>query len=643
MALQAYQIDEFKGIDQSRSENRLSPSYSPDAQNMDTENGDLAVAKGYVPHFQELVPGEERIRRMYLWHSATEDRFIVIAGNTVYRYMPEAEDAPASWISIYEYQETLTSDNWDFEEMRIGEVDHLIIANGQTQMIKWDGTNQAVLFGSGEFVYEGTLASFAHNVPKAVSVQYTESGAVGTVTLTMPTGWSYTAGAELAFTAQAAISLGITSMRAVIGSNTYDLDYVPAWLAGETAVIKLISATEAEHSSTVYGIMGVTLNSPIDVDWKQRALDVGLRIGEYFYPISELTDDRLIATLKEPATDTFEIGQEVKVRGGVSDRPVSFIEMHYSRLFSAGDPEHPSRLYWSQPPGDTRTIEDWSQDEFSDITSGGHVEVGNTASDPIVGLCSLSNQLLIFKETSIYRLLGDRPNNYRLTHVNLSTERMVNTALVAYGDVPFWLTRSGMYFHDGQKAVLSGAARQIRQLLAGADLARCKAVENRARLYFTLRRGDGEYNDSIIVYDMTDRTYMLRNGFHVIDLCAYDGTLYMINERRRVYRFGEGDDYDGEPIDAYWTTPMTDLSAKSVSKEKPLLMLRGVGATIIVEYTVSASRQEKVTIMPPEETTVRREYLKNLGKAFRFRIRNENGSYFRLTGGIEVSFNKWGD
>ena len=45
-------IKQFRGIDQSVSENDMSLSYSPDACNMETENGDLAVAKGYVKHMK---------------------------------------------------------------------------------------------------------------------------------------------------------------------------------------------------------------------------------------------------------------------------------------------------------------------------------------------------------------------------------------------------------------------------------------------------------------------------------------------------------------------------------------------------------------------------------------------------------------
>ncbi|MBQ2770157.1 MAG: hypothetical protein IJF41_02865, partial [Clostridia bacterium] len=100
-------------------------------------------------------------------------------------------------------------------------------------------------------------------------------------------------------------------------------------------------------------------------------------------------------------TDTAEpFGSEENL----SDRPVSMVELYNSRLFAAGDPAHPARLFWSAIPGEERSIEDWSSAEESENVGGGHVEVGSD-SEPITAIAALSNQLVIFKRSSLYRLL----------------------------------------------------------------------------------------------------------------------------------------------------------------------------------------------------------------------------------------------
>lgn len=792
-------IKQFRGIDQSVSENDMSLSYSPDACNMETENGDLAVANGYVKHIDAAIPGTETIYRMYYWRKGSDTRILVAAGSNLYAWQGEA------WVTIYTYPETITSTEWDFVEARMGDDDYLIIANGQSQLVKWNGGATAEAFGSGEWVYEGAVSSVGYNVPKATNVvyddkvgvytltmedwtyaangrvaflitdvksvatsikanigehthaietlptwesgdlveltltnektatqkvhkkgtaTYAESGTEGiyTVTmadtawayaadceiafvvtaiksadtittfkvkigtntytlsaaptwkvndiavvkltsttagtaqavacpsvvtyadrnglyrLTMPTGWTYSEGQEIAFDITSTISVNVTELKIAIGDNTYCMNYVPNWVTGDTAVVKLTSPSKAEYSLTEYGISTMTLNAAIDEDWKQRTINVGLRIKDVTRKVSAVSEDRLTITLETPCFDEIAVGDEAKLRGEVSNMHVKYAEMHFSRLFTAGDPAHPSRLYWSQPPGDTRTIEDWSMDDDSTSAGGGHTDIGNTSSDAIVGLCSLSNQLLIFKESSIYRLLGATPDEYRVVTVNMKTERMYNSGLVKYGDTPFWIARSGMYYHDGSQGKLAGAAKRIRYLLQNASLANMKAAESRDKLYFTCRRGNGTLDDSIIVYNMVEQTYMLRNGFNIIDICAFDGTVYIINDSRFVCRFEEGTTYDGAPIEAYWKTPKTDLNAKGIDKQPRKIHLRGTGGVILLTYKAGIFSKTERYLMKQREEEVLTIVMQNLGRTLQLTIANESGSFFRLIGGVEIEY-----
>lgn len=794
-------IKQFRGIDQSVSENDMSLSYSPDACNMETENGDLAVAKGYVKHISTAIPGTGTIYRMYYWRKGADTHILVAAGSNLYAWQDGA------WITIYTYTEAITATEWDFVEARMGDDDYLLIANGQSQLVKWDGGATAEAFGSGEWVYEGTVASVGYNIPKATNVTYddkvgvytltmenwtyaaggrvaflitdvksvatsikanigehthaietlptwesgniveltltdvktatqkvhkkgtatyAESGTTGTYTvvmdvtdpvwayaanceiafvvpavksadtittfkvvigtgtytmsaaptwkvndiavvkltgatactaqavacpsvvtyadrngvykLTMPDGWMHNDGQEIAFDITSTISVNVTELKLAIGDNTYCMNYVPGWVTGDKAVVKLASSSKAEYSLTEYGISTVTLNAAISADWKQRAINVGLRIKDVTRKVSAVSENRLTVTLEKPCIDEIAAGDTAKLRGEVSNMHVKYTEMHFSRLFAAGDPDHPSRLYWSQPPGDTRTIEDWSMDDDSTSAGGGHTDVGNTSSDAIVGLCSLSNQLLIFKESSIYRLLGASPDEYRVVPVNMKTERMYNSGLVKYGDTPFWIARSGMYYHDGSQGRLAGAAKRIRYLLQNASLSTMKSAECRDKLYFTCKRGNGTLDDSIIVYNMVEQTYMLRNGFNVIDICSFDGTVYIINESRYVCRFEEGSTYDGSPIEAYWKTPQTDLNTKGVDKQPRRIHLRGTGGAIILVYKVGMHEKTERYLMKSREEEVLTIAMLNMGRTLQLTIKNERGSNFRLIGGVEIEY-----
>ena len=395
MALQQYRIAEFLGINQSACENNIYAGESPDARNMDTAGGQLAVARGYVRHCAPAHASPASVLRLAIWHKDGVRRFVTATAGGL-QVLEEGADA---WRTLAAFSSPAVQA--DFQALKIASTEYLLMAGGAQSIVKWDGSaSDAAAFGSA---------------------------------------------AQL------------------------------------------------------------------------------------------------------------------------SDAPVGLLELYYGRLFSAGDPNHPCRLYWSCAPGDERTVEDWSQSAASENVGGGHVEVG-TDSDPITGLFALSNQLLIFKRDSLYRLLGDRPSNYRIYPVNASMAQPVHTACVRVGDVLYFLTETGMYYFDGQTVRRAADADKIKAFLAGADLSGCCGAACRDRLYFAVKTGASAVNNALVTYDLPRGTYMVRDGFTIHGLQADGGVLFLLAGDGRVCRFDEGDSYDGAEIRAYWRTPMTDLGGKIAVK-----------------------------------------------------------------------------
>lgn len=320
----------------------------------------------------------------------------------------------------------------------------------------------------------------------------------------------------------------------------------------------------------------------------------------------------------------------------LSDTAVNFVELYYSRLFAAGDAGNPCRLYYSQAPGDARTIENWTSADESENVGGGTVEIG-TDSDPVTGVFALSNQLLIFKRDSLYRLLGDRPSNYRIQPVGGSLLQPVHTACARVGDVLFFLTEGGMYYFDGQNVQRKSDADKVQDFLAGADLSACVAAACRDKLYFAVKEdATASGNDAILVYDLARGTYMVRRGFTLHGMCAAGGTLYILDGNGRVCRFNEGETYDGARIEAYWNTPMTDLDSKAVSKQLEELFLRGSGGILSVEAVTESGTVYDERLMPGVDESILELRLSGEGRAFRLVFQNVNGSHFTIDGGVEL-------
>lgn len=557
MAKGTWRIDEFLGIDQSKDGALVNAGSSPDARNFDTTDGNLSVAKGYVKHFDTPIPGAGVIRKLIVMKLFSRLVFGVLAIADdgllhLYAYDPSVPE----WDDIHTWPEGVTGVSIDVLQCNIGNYDYVLIATGESQMVKWDGiTNTAELFGSVDIVLETTVSAY-------------------------------------------------------------------------------------DASTKV-----VTLAGAISADVAKRIRQAGIVIADVTHQAAKVDESAKKVTLSNKPSVEPAAGDEVKVRGGLSDAKVGYLAMHYSRLFSAGDPDNPSRLYYSQIPGDGRSIEDWSSDEItgSPNTGGGFVEIGDTIGDPIVGIAALSTQLLIFKRYSIYRLLGDQPSRYTIERVEATIERFAHSSVVQHADMAYYMTPAGLHYFNNVTVQPMSNARYIRDFIAGSSVSRSKSTVAKDVLYFSVYTGDdaeADYDNAIITYDTRRSTYMVRDGFNVADLECVDGVIYMINDGRYVYRFNEGPDYDGGPISAYWYTPRTDLKDRFTGKKLDGLALRGEGETdltalLLETYGGTQVRYERKLMTDPREVLY---FWPEVAEAdtFQFKFANEAGSRFSLHGGMEV-------
>lgn len=313
---------------------------------------------------------------------------------------------------------------------------------------------------------------------------------------------------------------------------------------------------------------------------------------------------------------------------------------HYGRLFAAGDPEAPNRLYWSTIPGDGRTIEHWLQVEASADLSGGFVEVGDTTRDPIIGLAAISSQIVIFKRYSIFRLYGDRPSYYTVERVANFTDDMSNAGVSVMTDIPFWLSKSGIKYFDGNDMqLLDGGKNYIKTFLESVNrVSDSKAFNANGKLYFSCRVGDNTYDDSLIVFDSVNGTYMVRDGFKIADMCSFDNVIYHIGESGYLNVFDVGDSYDGDLINAYWETQPTDLSAKFLKKQLKEVFFRSTPGTILIDVTNGNVTTAERRVVFEDEEMIEIPLQADTCRRFRLRFSNENGGAFTIRGGIQILY-----
>lgn len=322
-----------------------------------------------------------------------------------------------------------------------------------------------------------------------------------------------------------------------------------------------------------------------------------------------------------------------------SDRKVSYAELYFGRLFAAGDPLAPSRLYWSKAPGGGRTIDDWRADPASENVSGGFADVG-VDDDPITGLFALSNQLLIFKRDSLYRLLGDRPSNYRIVAVDAAFRQPLHTACVRYADRLFFLTDGGLCFYDGQTVRKGAAFRALEPLLRQSNLSGVRAAACDDTLYFAIRsRNNAPYNDTVIEYDVLRDRFMLKRGFTAADLLTVHGTLHALTGEGKLVSFDGNTSYDGDPIDVSYRTPAIDLGRKDTNKTLLRLTASGEGQ-IRVRVGADGGVYETTAQLSSVPEGVTEIPLRGVGRIFRLTFSSVGGRPFRLDAPLTLLFDQ---
>jgi hypothetical protein len=539
----SYQIKEFFGIQQQKDGALLPEGSASDARNIDTSDGNLAVAKGYVKHISTIIPGSDKILKLIVARGAT-DKFYVVTANKIYVFKSNA------WATVYTFASALTSTQIDYYQTQINSVDCLIIATGETQMVKINLTDDsAVLFGTGETSFSGTVES-------------------------------YNAGTKV-------ITLSAT-----------------------------LSAEALRHAP----LDGITINGVL--------LEVESATGA-------------TVTLSDAPESEPTNGQSATIRGGGSTAKCNFVDMHYGRLFSCGDPDHPCRLYWSAVPGDGRTYEDWLAVEGSEDASGGSVEIGDASGDAIIGLSVLATETLIFKRYSVYRVRGDRPSQYAIERVENFSEQMSNASVVVKYNTPQYITMSGVHYYDGTGILpMDQGVKYLKTFFESLNsVSESKGVHCANKLYFSCKANSAStYDDTVIVYDIARASYMLRDGFEIADMTVHNGHIYLINGSRYVYEFDSGTSYDGVNIEAYWKTQKTDLGARYVKKQLQRVMFRASEGFLVL--TLNGDNAANTFYSELTDGVAQIDIQADQSVTFELVFANEAGSQFSINGGLDVLFDK---
>ncbi len=441
MATTHFSISRFFGAKYGAADNLIPLGYAAEAVNVDTSDGALQTIVGCVRY--PTNPGAFTFNPHLMWEGSEEGTMLFIADNKIVQVEPEEDESGLSTLASVAYTPSTA------DQAKLASVYRIFLTTI-----------------NGERVAIGLRRSSPGN-GKPIVIGYE--------------------------------------------NETY---YIRDFGTGMFLTSDVITGVETDANSK---IAGVRISRLMTDDEASRCVYAGVYIMEHENDeldyiaayVSSCVPNSVTGlttiTFQDPLpAGSVQTGNYVKVRGGLSDQPVKLMCMFFSRLFAAGDPNYPNRLYWSCLPGDGRTIEDWTADDASADTGGGYVQVGD--SGLISALFVYESQLLIWKGNELWRLYGATPSQYTLERVFRGTrpepymDSEMQYRIADVHGVPYFLLDDGLFMYNG-----SGLSR----------------VDVDEGLLTYIRQDSGRRVD----YYTAD----LLSGVSGVDECAfYNGSLYFV-------------------------------------------------------------------------------------------------------------------
>jgi hypothetical protein len=305
-----------------------------------------------------------------------------------------------------------------------------------------------------------------------------------------------------------------------------------------------------------------------------------------------------------------------------------FIELHYDRLWIAGDKNNPDRLYFSTAGVNGADIEDFTMptEEAEANMHGGFIDVRSYDGSKIIGLKVIFNAIVIFKNKSAYKIFGNSPSNYELVELFSSNGAIADKSICVGNNGAYFLNKDGIYFYDGTNTNL--ISQKIQNIVRRMNINYASSSVGyfyNNKYYLAIPVDGSSNNNLLVIYDTLTSSFVTRNIGNISGFIEYKNSL-CISSDEYVKKLENG--INNLPL--YWETANYDYGRKDARKNSSYLYFRGKGDGS-VKFTVKTEKKTKELIVPLTSTEqLYRKKLKNKGRIFKMIIENVNGSSFEV-------------
>lgn len=183
-----------------------------------------------------------------------------------------------------------------------------------------------------------------------------------------------------------------------------------------------------------------------------------------------------------------------------------YLEVNQNSMFLAGFSNAPSTVWFS----DVGSPESIQPDSF--------FEVRTNDGDRILATKTYANQLIVMKENSFHKVIGDSPENFELVEVSTRYGCLSNKTVIEYEQKLLWLDKNGILEYNGANYdIISTPVEDIfRRMNVEAAKEKAVAVHEiyRNQVWFGIPVDGSTTNNMTVVYDYLVKAWTFFEGFN---------------------------------------------------------------------------------------------------------------------------------
>ncbi len=346
-------------------------------------------------------------------------------------------------------------------------------------------------------------------------------------------------------------------------------------------------------------------------------------------------------------------GDDLTVTAVTTPYKFGILTRHAERIWGSGIEDYPDKLVYSGAYDPFNWTVDTQEELDVPEDAPGEILQPSWDGDSFVALRTFGDQLLAFKKTRVWRILGTDPGTYIMKE-QYGGGTIEENSVVVFGSYAYMLSYNGLMRYDGADVIpfRQQAIKDVVGRINAPYINKAYAAMWGVKYCVAVPVDESTINNAIIVYDTVEHTFNVIEDVNVKAFLAADGVLYYTTDDTpgTVWQMGEGDS-----LPVTWISGYQDTGRKNAVKSAFIVYLtvhvdtipdvtpEGGGDPIPQEQgfdmdvTIRTEKKEKkktFTVLPGDK--MKRLNISNSGRWFQIELNTETTLDWRLLGGVQI-------